>query len=181
MRGSSATLFRLCRLILVAIVHQFRSLVFSSASLLLWSVICSHPSIAGLKDCPARRAQLSRPEAIRRLIEMGLSQPAGRLRVSDAARAQASAMADDVVDLASDPIGHGVKLIVAMGRTVSVVKVKPVVPPTIPIIFAMVVIKPRVVGSLNPPGDNVTGIAFLVNGLASKQIGLLDELVPKAS
>jgi putative tryptophan/tyrosine transport system substrate-binding protein len=85
-------------------------------------------------------------------------------------------------DLASDLVRHGVKLIVATGGTVSVVKVKPVVPPTIPIVFAMGgdPVKLGVVASLNQPGDNITGIAFLVNGLASKQIELLHELVPKA-
>jgi putative ABC transport system substrate-binding protein len=85
-------------------------------------------------------------------------------------------------DLASDLVRHGVALIVATGGTVSAVKVKPVVPRTIPIVFAMGgdPVKLGVVTSLNQPGDNITGIAFLVNGLASKQIDLLHELVPKA-
>jgi putative ABC transport system substrate-binding protein len=85
-------------------------------------------------------------------------------------------------DLASDLVRHGVALIVATGGTVSAVKVKPVVPRTIPIVFAMGgdPVKLGVVTSLNQPGDNITGIAFLVNGLASKQIELLHELVPKA-
>jgi putative ABC transport system substrate-binding protein len=85
-------------------------------------------------------------------------------------------------DLAADLIRHGVSLIVATGGTVSPVKVKPVVPRTMPIVFAMGgdPVKLGVVESLNRPGDNVTGIAFLVNGLASKQIKLLHELVPKA-
>jgi putative tryptophan/tyrosine transport system substrate-binding protein len=85
-------------------------------------------------------------------------------------------------DLAADFVRHGVNLIVATGGTVSAVKIKPVVPRTIPIVFAMGgdPVKLGVVASLNQPGDNITGVAFLVNGLASKQIELLHELVPKA-
>jgi putative ABC transport system substrate-binding protein len=85
-------------------------------------------------------------------------------------------------DLAADLVRRGVNLIVATGGTVSAVKIKPVVPPTIPIVFAMGgdPVKLGVVASLNRPGDNITGVAFLVNGLASKQIELLHELVPKA-
>jgi putative tryptophan/tyrosine transport system substrate-binding protein len=87
-----------------------------------------------------------------------------------------------IPDLAADLVRDGVKLIVATGGTVSAVKVKPVVPRTTPIVFAMGgdPVKLGVVASLNQPGDNITGIAFLVNGLASKQIELLHELVPKA-
>ncbi len=47
-------------------------------------------------------AKLSRPGAIRRLVEMGLSHSAGRRGLSDAARAQASAIAADVVDQLTD-------------------------------------------------------------------------------
>jgi putative ABC transport system substrate-binding protein len=85
-------------------------------------------------------------------------------------------------DLAADLVRQGVNLIVATGGTVSAVKVKPVVPQTIPLVFAMGgdPVKLGVVASLNRPGDNITGVAFLVNGLASKQIELLHELVPKA-
>ena len=73
-------------------------------------------------------------------------------------------------------------LIVATSGTVSAVKVKPAVPRTIPIVFAMGgdPVKLGVVASLNRPGANITGVAFLVNGLAAKQIELLHELVPKA-
>jgi putative tryptophan/tyrosine transport system substrate-binding protein len=86
-------------------------------------------------------------------------------------------------NLAADLIRHGVNVFVATGGTVSVVKAKPVVPRTIPIVFAMGgdPVKLGVVASLNQPGENITGVAFLVNGLAAKQIQLLHELVPGAA
>ncbi len=86
-------------------------------------------------------------------------------------------------ELAADLLRNQVDVIVATGGTISVVKLKPVVPRTIPIVFAMGgdPVKLGVVASLNRPGDNITGIAFLVNGRASKQIELLHELVPKAA
>jgi putative tryptophan/tyrosine transport system substrate-binding protein len=85
-------------------------------------------------------------------------------------------------DLAADLLRGRINVVVATGGTVSVVKIKPVVPKTFPILFAMGgdPVKLGVVASLNRPGDNITGVAFLVNGLASKQIEMLHELVPKA-
>jgi putative tryptophan/tyrosine transport system substrate-binding protein len=85
-------------------------------------------------------------------------------------------------DLAADLLRGHVDVIVATGGTVSAVKVKPVVPQTVPMVFAMGgdPVKLGIVASLNRPGDNITGVAFLVNGLASKQIELLHELIPKA-
>jgi putative tryptophan/tyrosine transport system substrate-binding protein len=84
-------------------------------------------------------------------------------------------------DLAADLLRDRVNVIVATGGTVSVVKIKPIVPRTVPIVFAMGgdPVKLGVVASLNRPGENITGVAFLVNGLASKQIQLLHELVPR--
>jgi putative tryptophan/tyrosine transport system substrate-binding protein len=86
-------------------------------------------------------------------------------------------------DMATDLVRHGVNLIVATGGTVSAVKIKPVVPPAVPLVFAMGgdPVKLGVVASLNRPGDNITGLAFLVNGLASKQMELLHELIPSAA
>ena len=85
--------------------------------------------------------------------------------------------------LAADLVRRQVNVIVATGGTVAVVKVKPVVPSTIPLVFAMGgdPVKLGVVATINRPGGNVTGVAFLVNGLAGKQVELLHQLVPNAS
>jgi putative ABC transport system substrate-binding protein len=82
--------------------------------------------------------------------------------------------------LAADLVTHKASVLVAAGGTVTVVKAKTVVPATVPIIFTMGgdPVKLGVVASLNRPGNNITGIAFLVNGLASKQLELLRRLVP---
>jgi putative ABC transport system substrate-binding protein len=87
---------------------------------------------------------------------------------------------DRLPELAADLVSRKVSVLVAAGGTVTVVKAKPVVPTTTPIIFTMGgdPVKLGVVASLNRPGDNITGIAFLVNGLASKQLELLHRLVP---
>src|SRR5215470_5480652 len=90
---------------------------------------------------------------------------------------------DRVPALASDLVRRGVSVFVATGGTGSVVKAKPVVPRTIPIVFAMGgdPVKLGVVASLAHPGDNITGVSFLLSDLAAKQVELLHELVPKAA
>lgn len=89
---------------------------------------------------------------------------------------------DRLPGLAADLVVRKVSVLVAAGGTVTVVKAKQVVPTTIPIVFTMGgdPVKLGVVASLNRPGNNITGIAFLVNGLASKQLELLHRLVPAA-
>jgi putative ABC transport system substrate-binding protein len=89
---------------------------------------------------------------------------------------------DQLPELAADLVRRQVDVLVATGGTVSVVKAKPVVPPTTPIVFAMGgdPVKLGIVASLNRPGNNVTGVSFLVNGLAGKEVELLHDLVPKA-
>jgi putative ABC transport system substrate-binding protein len=76
-----------------------------------------------------------------------------------------------------------VNVIVATGGTVSVVAAKPVVPETVPMVFAMGgdPVKLGIVASFARPGGHITGVSFLVNGLAAKEIELLHELVPKAA
>jgi len=85
--------------------------------------------------------------------------------------------------LAADLVRRQVNVLVATGGSIAVVKAKPVVPATIPIVFAMGgdPVKLGVVASLNRPGANITGVSFLVNGLAAKAVELLHELVPKAA
>jgi putative ABC transport system substrate-binding protein len=54
---------------------------------------------------------------------------------------------------------------------------------TIPIIFATGSdpVRDGLVGSLNRPGANITGVTFLVAGLGAKRLDLLRQLVPKAT
>lgn len=82
--------------------------------------------------------------------------------------------------LAGELVGHGVSVFVATGGTITILKSRPVLPPTLPVVFAMGgdPVKLGVVASLNRPGSNITGVSFLVNGLAEKQIQLLHEVVP---
>jgi putative tryptophan/tyrosine transport system substrate-binding protein len=54
---------------------------------------------------------------------------------------------------------------------------------TIPIVFTSGgdAVRLGLVSSMSRPGGNVTGISFLIAELSGKQLGLLHELVPKAS
>jgi len=90
---------------------------------------------------------------------------------------------DRVPALASELVRRKVSVFVATGGTGSVVKAKPVVPRTIPIVFAMGgdPVKLGVVASLARPGDNITGVSFLLSELVAKEVELLHELVPKAA
>jgi putative ABC transport system substrate-binding protein len=85
--------------------------------------------------------------------------------------------------LASDLVNRGVNVFVATGGTGSVVKARPMVPKTIPIVFAMGgdPVKLGIVASLARPGDNITGVSFLLSELAAKEVELLHELIPRAA
>src|SRR5262245_452432 len=90
---------------------------------------------------------------------------------------------DRVPALASDLVRRKVDVFVATGGTGSIVKAKPTIPGAIPIVFAMGgdPVKLGVVASLARPGDNITGVSFLLSELRAKQVELLHELVPKAA
>jgi putative tryptophan/tyrosine transport system substrate-binding protein len=85
--------------------------------------------------------------------------------------------------LAAELIRRPVNVLVATGGTISAIAAKAVVPATIPLVFAMGgdPVKLGLVASLARPGGNVTGVSFLVNALAGKQVELLQELAPSAA
>ena len=95
----------------------------------------------------------------------------------------AEGQVDRLPSLASDLVRLGVSLFVATGGAASVIKARPVVPHTIPIVFAMGgdPVQLGIVESLARPGDNITGVAFLLSELAPKQVELLHQIVPKAA
>jgi putative tryptophan/tyrosine transport system substrate-binding protein len=95
----------------------------------------------------------------------------------------AEGQVDRLAALARDLVNRTVDLFVATGGAASVVKARPVVPHTIPIVFAMGgdPVKLGIVESLARPGDNITGVAFLLSELPAKEVELLHELVPKGA
>src|SRR5215469_13886707 len=74
----------------------------------------------------------------------------------------AEGQVDRLAVLARDLLRRELKVFVATGGTASVIKAKPLVPPSIPIVFAMGAdpVKLGVVTSLARPGDNITGVSF---------------------
>jgi len=89
---------------------------------------------------------------------------------------------DRLPALAADLVRHELNILVATGGTGSAVAAKPLLPATMPMVFAMGgdPVKLGIVPDLARPHGNVTGITFLVNALTAKQLQLLQELAPKA-
>jgi putative ABC transport system substrate-binding protein len=84
--------------------------------------------------------------------------------------------------LAAELVKHPVDVIFATGSVVSAIAAKSATA-TIPIVFAngSDPVQHGLVGSLNRPGGNVTGISFINSQLGPKRIQLLRLLNPKAA
>jgi putative ABC transport system substrate-binding protein len=89
---------------------------------------------------------------------------------------------DRLPDLAADLVRHQVSVIFAGGGVDPSLAAKAATS-KIPIVFANGTdpVEAGLVGSLDHPGANVTGITFLLNTLGPKELEVLHELVPKAA
>ena len=84
--------------------------------------------------------------------------------------------------LAADLVRRKVKVIAGLDSTAAALAAKTATT-TIPLIFSIGAdpVKNHLVESLNRPGGNVTGVSVLSNELGPKRLGILHDLLPKAS
>ncbi len=85
-------------------------------------------------------------------------------------------------DWAGDLVDRGVAVLVASGSLPAILAAKAATT-TIPIVFGFGAdpIETGLVSSLDHPGGNITGVTSMTVGIGSKRLGLLRDLLPRAS
>ncbi len=85
-------------------------------------------------------------------------------------------------EMASDLLGSGVAVLVASGNVQAVLAAKAATT-TIPIVFGCGAdpIEIGLVSSLEHPGGNITGVTSMTADIGSKRLGLLRDLLPRAT